>query len=227
MATLLPSAQLAAIRSGGGFFYRLTSDDVLWMARMAAFEGGEPADTFWALTQRFVWFDEKDKKFPTIGDLAQAFSQPINPKWARNGKFCAPGGRYHGTDHCSKAKLKRRSQARKASLTDLEQRHPEVISAAKQWAQGLLRNPVPRATNFADPSTAKRYLDRASGAAKLLERGNVFIVEKEAREWPSGYVFMEAVSGAIADASGVSKPPTAVALSKGLSRTLTDWWRLT
>lgn len=223
MATLLPSSQLAAIRSGGGFFYQLAPEDVLWMARMAAFEGGEPADTLWTLTQRFVWFDEKGTKFPTIGDLAQAFSQPINPKWARNGKFCAPGGKYHGTDHCSEARLKRRARARAATLESIE---PQVVAATRLWAQGLLPNPVPRATNFADGPTARRYLDKGTGAEKLLDRGNTFIVENDARAWPANYVFLEASSGAVADASGVSKPPTAVAVSKGLTRTLTDWWRL-
>lgn len=222
----ISSASLATIHSQGGFRYRLTREDVLWMARMAVHEGGRPADTLWTLTQRMVWFAEKGTNYSSLGALAQAFSQPINPKWARDGLFCKPGGQYHGSSYCTEAKLARRDAARSATFSELADNNPDVVAVVALWAQGMLRNTAPRATNFSVPRVADAYLEKKPSAAILFTKGNTFIAEPEARAWPEDYVFMEAVTGAIANASSVEMPPARVALARGAAEGLLGWWRL-
>lgn len=224
----IPSTrQLATIRSEGGFEYQITRSDVLWMARMAAFEGGHAADSLWALTQRLVWFDEeKSVLYSSLGALAQDFSQPINPKWTVNGEFCVPGGKYHGTSYCTTAKFARRQEARESTLEELANKDPEAVAMTVAWSQGLLGNPVPTATNWAAPGVSERYLDRNPEAELLTKRGNWFIIEKEARKWPENYVFMQSPTGAIADASGVFGRGGAESFARGAAQSLTNWWRI-
>lgn len=221
------SNRLATIRSEGGFSYQLTRDDVLWAARMSVYEGGNAADSLWALTQRFVWFDEvKGTFYPTFGALAQAFSQPINPRWTAEGEFCAPGGKYHGTDYCSPGRLARRQEAREADLEYLSTKDPEAINLVLLWAEGGLENPVPGATNWAAPKVAANYLAKHPAAELVVKRGNWFIAEKESVSWPEDYVSMESVTGTVADASGVYRPGFARAFARGALRNITNWWRL-
>lgn len=227
MASVPSTRQLAAIRSGGGANYQLTRSDVLWMARMAAHEGGNPADSLWSITQRFIWFEEaRSTYYPSLGDLAQAFSQPINPRWLAEGEFCRPGGTYHGTDRCSPARLANRASARAATLEQLAEEEPDAVAFTVAWSQGLLANPVARATNFANPNVSESYLNRHPEAELVLKRGNWFISEKESINWPNDYIFMEQPSGAIANASGITEPSAGRAFARGIQRAVTDWWRL-
>lgn len=221
------SGRLATIRSKGGFEYKITRDDVLWLARMAAYEGGSAADSLWALAQRFVWFDEaKSIFYPTFGDLAQAFSQPINPKWQADGEFCVPGGKYHGTKWCSEGRLQRRAEARAASFDELKAKEPEAMDLVVLWAEGRVQNPVPGATNWAAPGVAQGYLERNPNAELRLKRGNWFIAEPESVSWPDDYVYMESTPGMVADASGVYRPSFGRAFARGVARAATRWWRL-
>jgi hypothetical protein len=224
----IPSTnQLATIRSQGGFEYRLTRDDVLWMARMAVYEGGNADDSLWTVTQRFVWFAEaRGTSFESLAALAQAFSQPINPKWRASGEFCAPGGKYVGTDYCSDSRLARREAHATATLQGMTAEDPEAVNLALLWAEGRLPNPVPGGTNFANAKVATGYLDRHPEAELLVKRGNWHIVEREALKWPQNYVSMEAADGAVANASGVRQPTPVAAFGRGVLQAMTDWWRL-
>jgi hypothetical protein len=228
MATLPSSRLLATLHtSDRTFHYRLTRDDVLWMARMAAHEGGNAADTLWTVTQRFVWFaKDRGTRWESLGELAQAFSQPINPKWARDGEFCRPGGRYAGSHYCTEAKLARRDKARGMTLEQLAEESPDVVAVTALWAQGLLPNPAGRATNFSARKEAESYIGRKSSAKILFTRGNTFIAEPEALKWPDDYVYMEAVTGAYANSTGVHLPSTRVALARGAVEGALGFWRL-
>lgn len=186
-----PYAQLLI---AGDAVYQLTPQDVLWAARAAAFEGGRAADVLWTLTQRFA---TARAHYPTFGTFVQAFSQPINPEWRASGAFCRPGGDYAGTVHCSPERLARRQRAASTSWWALLRDHPEASAATLAWASGELENPVPRATNFADPTVAQRYLSRHPDAKLLAQRGNWFIVEPHARGWHRDHVALRAPDGAV------------------------------
>ncbi len=195
-----------------GVQYQLTDQDVLWAARAAAFEGGEPADVLWTLTQRFVLRKpaHPDERF---ADFVLEFSQPINPDWSSSGSHCRPAGTHYWTPSCDPERLVRREYARVIEWPDLLTEFPEAARATIAWANGELTNPVPRATNFASPSVAKAYLDRHPEAELLVQRGNWFISEGPARNWAPDHVSMLGQNGnAVATATGVRRRTATTAM---------------
>jgi hypothetical protein len=172
--------------------YQLTDDDVLWMARAAAFEGGDAADVLWTLTQRY---STARKHYPTFAEFVQAFSQPINPIWRRDGSKCRPGGPYHGRPQCSETRLQRRERAASVDWDTLLREHPASTEATLQWATAMLPNPVPTATNFAAPSVAAGYLDRHPEAKLVKQAGNWFIAEGYSKNWAPDRVRMRVTDG--------------------------------
>lgn len=233
MSSALPKAsELASIESGAGTRYRLTPDDAEWAIRMAVYEGSDPTAVLWTMAQRWVLFDLQGKGYTRFATLLRQFSQPINPKWTRDGEFCRPGGRYHGEPPCSEDKLIRRERAQSEPLSATVARAPALARAAVLWLQGEAGNPVPRATDFAQEPVAEGFLERNPEAEAILREPaaacpscNVMIVTPDTRQWPVNYVWMRAPSGAIADARGVGRPGDRFAqgFAKGLSR----WWKFT
>jgi len=189
----------ATIRFRDGTGYQLTANDVLWTARAVVFEGGDPADVLWTMAQRFVMLR---REYPTYAGFVQAFSQPVNPLWARDGAYCRPRGKYARTAYCVESKLLRRDEARYASWADLMARRPEAVEATLRWANAELPNPVPRATNFAMPNEAASYLERVPGAKLLAKRENWYIAESWSRSWHPDFVTMH--SGASGAEAGVA-----------------------
>lgn len=181
-------AQSATIYFFDGTKYRLTPDDILWTARAVVYEGGDAAATLWTLTQRYFM---ARTNYPSFGAFVRAFSQPVNPDWASDGKFCAPGGRYHDQPNCSPAALARRTEAARASWANLIDKDPRAVAVVQQWAAGVLPNPVPRATNFADQTVASHYLAQNPSASLLLDSGNWYLVEGWAKAWPEDAVTMQ------------------------------------
>jgi hypothetical protein len=225
------ASELASIESGAGTRYRLTSEDAEWAIRMAVYEGSNPSAVLWVLAQRWVLFGLQGKDFTKFASLLRQFSQPINPKWLRDGEFCKPGGKYYGEPPCSEDKLVRRARAQSEPLAATIARAPELAEAAVAWLRGEAPNPVPRATDFAQEPVAESFLERNPEAEAILREPagacpscNVMIVTADTRAWPVNYVWMRAPSGAIADARGVGRPVNRFAqgFAKGLSR----WWKL-
>jgi hypothetical protein len=173
-----PSAPLAKIAWPGGE-YQLTLDDVLWMARMARCEGGSaPAASLWTLTQRFVAAGGDG----TLGGLARAFSQCINPRWADGGDLCAAN-----PSRCTEAQRARRAAA--ASIP-WEQLPAGIQRTALLWATASLPNPVPRATNFAAPAEGASCIARGSCARVVLEAGNWYLSTAASERWAADHVTM-------------------------------------
>jgi hypothetical protein len=204
----------ALLRFRDGTSYQLTPNDVLWTARAVVYEGGRPEDVLWTMGQRFVMLR---REYPTFAGFVQAFSQPVNPAWARDGEFCRPRGRYAKTAYCVESKLLRRDEARYATWNDLMQRDTDAVLATLKWANAELPNPVPRATNFAMPDEATAYLARVPGAKLLAQRENWYIAESWSRGWHPDYVTMHSpTSGAeagVALARPASKAREAVVVA--------------
>lgn len=218
----MEGAVFAQIRTPS-WSYQLTQEDVLWAARMAAFEGGEPADVLWTVTQRLAMFHARKKPL-SFAALAQDFSQPINPRWAEGGEFCGSGGKYAGTDYCTQLKLRRRERARSISLLEIATEFPEVAKTVDAWAHAALPNPVEGATNFSAPSVAQSFISRTPGAAVLYKRGNWFIRDAGV-DWPADYVTMYGPDGRVASSQG-APGNGALAFVFGAMRTAANWWRV-
>lgn len=132
---------VATYRGPSGREYQLTAADMIWAGRAVAGEAGENANreetasVLWALMNRFMLYD----RWPTYGRLARKFCQPINPKWGRDGVFCRPGGKYHGTKYCSERLLKRREYFTNMPADKI----PVMIQQwVRQFAAGQLLMPV-------------------------------------------------------------------------------------
>ena len=169
--------------------YTLTAEDVAWSAKMAAFEG-DPAEVLWAMTQRYV-YTYPGQKWPSFTAFIRAYAQPIAPKWSRSGSKCRPGGPYHSTPRCAPALLDRRDHARTVTFADLLVEKPEAVEITLQWAKALLPNPVPTATDFAQPDVSRAWLKRHPGSKIIKQAGmNWFMATKHSKNWPDNHVAM-------------------------------------
>lgn len=238
----LPNAnELVRLQSAGGADYQLTLEDADALVRMAVFEGGDPAMALWALAQRWILFRDKYVKDAEANDwktreyvhslkeMVGDFSQPLNAKWRRDGEFCRPGGKYHGTKFCKESSLKTRDLAWRLSLSQLYERSAEdaaAIETAIRWLRGNVPNPIPRSTNWAAEDVATNYISRHPDATEIARAPadacpacNVFLVEGAARKWPENYVWLRTPSGRVVGTSA------GAGLLAGVWRGLTTWWR--
>jgi hypothetical protein len=215
--------ELSTVQTGDqAVVFQLTADDVLWTARAAAREAAsEAAITTWVFTQRAVLAMLKGGT-ASYTSVLRAFSQPINPIWARDGSMCRVGGPYAGKPECSEDKLQARDWYTHATWDQLDAKHPNVTAIVAQWAKGLLPNAVPRVTNFAAPAVAQSFLERNPGARLFYKGDNWYIVDPGAVAWPDAYVRMVSPTGFIATAAPLRPQTIFAAIAKGV----TDWWRV-
>jgi len=108
----LPAEYLAAKFIGPKRTLELDDVDCLWAARGILGEGGPHVDDetmgayLWAILRRCLLMPNT----LSYGAMWQEFSQPINPKWRADGKFCKPGGAYCGRAECDPSRLARRER---------------------------------------------------------------------------------------------------------------------
>lgn len=187
-AVPVAASELGKIRSKDGWEYQITPTDVLWAARAADGEGGDAADTLWTWTQRYALPNFR-RRYPTLTALIQAHSQPVNPIWRRDGSRCRPGGRDHGTDRCSEARLRRRDEHATKPFSAID---PRVQEKVLKWAKGQLPNPVPKSIDFANPPVTQSYLNRNPTARLIKQAGNWFVSDFGSENWPADQVTIHA-----------------------------------
>lgn len=163
----------------GSWSYTLTPEDKLWAARMVEGEGpvSDSAAVLWTMTQLFSPEGQRIKygrpdRFRSFKDLIQAYSQPINPIWRRDGSKCRPGGTAAGSDACSSSRLARRDAIARMPLSSID---PAKLAVVNRWMSGSLSNPVPGAIEFAAPSVSQSFLNRNPGWTKLGGGSNWFL----------------------------------------------------
>jgi hypothetical protein len=182
----------ATIIAKDGTRYTLSDNDVLWAARMTAFEGGDPVPVLWTMTQRFVQGGARG----TFADFIRRYAQPINPKWSRGGACCCgpgecPAGRdFCGEDPCSETRLARRQRAQTITWAEMEREDPEAVRATRAWATAQLSNPVPGAVHFAAPTLAASKLARNPDLKLVAKAGNWFLGTTTSLAKPRDYVKM-------------------------------------
>jgi len=178
----------------GSWSYRLTERDLLWAARMVQGEtlpgrAGRRDDALavlWTMTSLFSPDGQRAKygrwRFDSFTDLIRAYSQPINPRWLAGGQFCRPGGRGHGRDECSPARLAARERLQRTPWPELDAELREVVL---RWAAGHTTNPVPTAIEFAAPFVVRSFLARHPGAQLVATIHNQFVATADSARWPA------------------------------------------
>jgi len=132
----------------GGFRYRLTNSDLLWLARAVWGEAGTQttggAAVIWAMAQYHATVMKRDgtrPAFSSLEALLRAYCQPINPMWAS----LDASGCQRRPSHCTERQLARRRQITNASWDQIP---ASVRSLVQRFAAGTLSNPVPGATDW-------------------------------------------------------------------------------
>jgi hypothetical protein len=177
---------MGATIKAGGWSYTLTESDKLWAARMCQYEGGNAADVLWTMTQAYAQAGIH-RRYPTFAEFIQSYSQPINPKWRRDGLFCRAGGRYAGQDNCSERRLATRDTAASLPWSGVR---ASIKSAVSAWFDGTLPNPVPKAVEFADSSVSQSFIDRTPGSVVVKRAGNWYIATPSSLRWSDSFVKM-------------------------------------
>ncbi len=202
----LPSAsELGTIRSADGWSYRITPNDLLWLARAVQYEGGDPVATAWTYAQRLASF-----RSSSLAELVRAHSQPINPAWdertdpncVAHPDRCRPRQRADGT--WTRDPLEVRAEAASAPWDSLS-----VAPMLARWAKAEVPNPVPRATDFADAEVSSSFLRRHPDARVVKRSGNWYLSEgsssapaRPSNAWPANFVSI-AFGSRVATAAGV------------------------
>lgn len=197
------------LRTKDGLSYRISAEDKIWLARSAKYESvGDAPYTIWTLAQRFAEIGGPGTSFPRLKDVVLAYSQPVNPRWGRDGEFCRPGGSYADTDSCAERRLAVRDRA----MTDPA---PETVPLVDAWVNGRLPNPAPRAVHFAVPRLVENCLRDGSCADVIVRSENWYASSPRSARWPRDFVTISgvgegfpwrtlfAVGGGVAIAAGV------------------------
>jgi hypothetical protein len=199
--TLPTQDQLGRIVAKDGWSYQLTPDDLLWVARSAAYEGGDVASTLWTYAQRIASFRPS-----SFAAMVRAHSQPVNPIWesldapgcVAHPERCLPQRKPDGT--MGPDPLVRRRAARTAPWDSLPTK-----SRVLAWAQARVPNPVPRATDFADDTVSAGFIRRnpqarivsripsSSGRTEqwYLSEGSDSSPHRPSNAWPADFVTIQ------------------------------------
>lgn len=178
---------MGKIRTRDGWSYELTPGDLLWAARMIEGEGGNQAGVLWTMAQRLALV-HRSAPHLTFSDLIRAYSQPINPRWQRDGEFCRPGGPRSDTEACDERHLARRERITALRPEDM----PDAIDFVQRWARGAVPNNVPKAVHFATPEVIARRINEGSLARVVLTDGNAYASTTRSEAWPAHYVEIDA-----------------------------------
>ena len=162
----------------GGFQYRLTDNDLLWLARAVWGEAGERprggAAVIWAMAQYHALVlgsGGSRPKFGSLTALLRAYCQPINPRWAST----SASGCQDRPSACSAHLLERRARITNVGWGDIPS---SVRGLVTQFSQGTLSNPVPGMTDWAAADWSSRSQVRLINIS-----GNRFGVGRDRRLW--------------------------------------------
>ena len=180
---------MTTLRTSDGFSYTLTDRDRDYLVVSAKHEGeADPADIFWTYAQRLSLPQFRSW---SLADLVKYHSQPVNPKWRRDGEFCRPGGRYHDQSNCREAVLATRDRNFQ-DVTDgwqsYQSKEPRVVQRLLDWEAGLIPNSVPRAVDFAAQNVAQGYVNRNPGSQIIYRKSNWFVAYPASLSWPDDQV---------------------------------------
>jgi hypothetical protein len=218
------AVDLGKLVAKDGWTYQFTPTDLLWMTRMAAFEGGnDPAEVLWTMAQAFSLH-----RRGTFTSFIQSYSQPINPKWLRSGSCCCGtgGGTCPRTPRCAEPECSAEVDARRryiqsVTMGELARTRPRAVERTVAWVTARVPNKVPKAVEFANPRVSAGFLSRTPGSKLLKKSGNWFITTSRSRAADTGTLKV-AFEGRTAGASSGSAGLVLVAGASALGYAL---WR--
>jgi hypothetical protein len=135
-----------------GVDYRMTDEDLLWLARATTCESSShPREHIWAMLQRFVAQQQAGQNWASLGLAVRRFSSPVNDRWLPDGDLALLRPLAQAASPEAQA-LRRRCMG--LTWQDIRSRRPDVYAEIQKVAAGTSVNPIPGYDNFA--STASR-----------------------------------------------------------------------
>lgn len=195
--------------------HAVTAEELLWLGRALAGEGGDSAAVLWTFVTGWA---VKAPQQP-LSRYVQSYSQAISPLWLAEGACCCgegacPAGRSYCGDpqYCSEAQTAARARRRAVPWTGL----PAAIQTLLiNWAHGRVLNPVPGATDFAATGTGLVNRRLEAGWIKVADlRGNTHLLPPDAVR-PAGYVTVCGPEGCASDGPTPRGRATILALAFG------------
>lgn len=82
----MKAPQLDSIIIAGAWRYVVAPEDILWLCRAVEAEGPEPKQVAQTLCNLFA-FEYQQHIYQSLAEVAQSYSQPVNPRWFPDGKL--------------------------------------------------------------------------------------------------------------------------------------------
>jgi len=153
---------------------QIDDDMALWLGRMAVGESGknvtgeEISCMCWAMLNRFFLHRQREK-WRSFKYLVRRFSQPINPRWYRNGDLAR---KYANTEYTTEQKFRRRERI--SSLT-WSQIGLEAGTTIEDFQLGLLEPPAEvlklRKPRISDWASHKNLPKKFPWGIKIIDVG--------------------------------------------------------
>lgn len=147
---------------GSKLEYVFSDSDIAWLARSLSGEGGadvsrdKASALAWTMFNRFM-LNPAHPGWPNFWKFVQAFSQPVNPRWRRDGDFCRVGGKFYGKDPCSEKKLARRETIAFGAIPK------HCLELSEEMAVGTLEQPSKIYIDFASYKGIEKWGDNVFG----------------------------------------------------------------
>jgi hypothetical protein len=193
LGSLPEASELGTIRSQDGWSYQITPEDMLWLARSLAYEGGDMDMTAWTYAQRMA----ARGRGMTLAAMVRGHSQPVNPIWESLTSGSPARGCVRNPERCTPDQIARRLEARTAPWDSLSSR-VKVLA----WAQARTPNTAPRSTDFADAHVSGNFLRQypQSSIVARVPSGRSeqwYLTEgrdsspRASKDWPADFVTVE------------------------------------
>jgi len=161
--------------------YRITSEDMLWLARSIWGEVSRTPSAWserqvqqgatavlWSYANHYMTVGRKRELYPTLAQFVQAYSQPINPRWDDPSDSRCQAN----PDMCTPSRISFRRSLRTKPWAEFPQ---QLTMLVEKFAQGRLPNNIGTRTDFRAAGTGYRPADPLNVA------GNVFGTAPNAR----------------------------------------------
>ncbi len=210
----------------------ITPEMRLWFLRMAVGEGGPGAELCQIIVQRHVYRMGKPSEHDDVIDIIGDFSQPVNDNWTETGVFCRPGGKGHGKESCSPARLEKRAFLIQASEQELmgegggskwfsARTSGPIMRSVDAWIAGEKTVDLPGHIDWAVPGNVKALV--ASGVLTDVARhGRNWSAQHKGQteHWPADAVRVVPPGGSPARASKVAIGAITAAVTFGVGMLL-------
>jgi len=138
-----------------------SDDDLLWLGRAFVGEHGDGKEDWkfcgyfvWAMINRYL-LHRGNQHWPSFKYMLRAFSQPINPRWMKGGKFVK---KYPNSKMCTPQRLKQREGYCRLQWLNIPYEVRVILECFQRYSPPILDIPLKmnRISNFIASTPRRR-----------------------------------------------------------------------